>query len=32
LAIEKSDPKFDPEETRKFLEGLGAVSVSEVEN
>lgn len=31
LAIEKKDPKFDPEATREFLEGLGAVAVSEVE-
>jgi hypothetical protein len=31
LAIETQDPKFDSEETRKFMESLGAVAVSEVE-
>ena len=32
LAIEATDPKFDPETTAEFLRGLGAVSVSEVEH
>lgn len=32
LAIETSDPLYDADETRKFLEGLGAEAVSEVEN
>ncbi len=32
FAIEKSDPMYDSEATRKFLEGLGAIAVSEVEN
>ena len=32
LAIETTDPKFDTVETKAFLEGLGAVAVSEVEN
>ncbi len=32
LAIETTDPKYDSDETRAFLEGLGAVEVSEVEN
>jgi Protein of unknown function (DUF3341) len=31
LAIEQSDPLYDTEKTRKFLEGLGPVAVSEVE-
>jgi len=32
LCIEAADPRFDPEETRRFLEGLeGVASVSEVE-
>lgn len=31
LEIQASDPRFDPVETRKFLEGLDAVSVSNVE-
>jgi hypothetical protein len=31
LAIEARDPKFDLAETRKFLEGLGATLVSEIE-
>jgi hypothetical protein len=31
LAIESEDPRFDLEETRAFLRGLGAVEVSEVE-
>ncbi|HHQ49214.1 MAG TPA: DUF3341 domain-containing protein [Acidobacteria bacterium] len=30
IAIERDDPRFDPEETRRFLEGLGAVAVEEV--
>lgn len=30
LSIEASDPLFDPVETRRFLESLGAESVSEV--
>jgi len=32
LAIEKSDPMFDTDETRKFLETLNPIAVSEVEN
>ncbi len=32
LAIEVKDPKFDEKETKAFLEGLGAVAVSEVEH
>lgn len=32
LAIETADPLYEPERTRKFLEGLGAVAVNEVEN
>jgi len=32
LCIEATDPKFDGAETRKFLEGLGASEVSEVEH
>lgn len=31
LCIEASDERFDPDETRTFLEGLGPVRVSEVE-
>ncbi len=31
LCIEAGDPQFDPAETRGFLEGLGALRVSEVE-
>lgn len=31
LCIESSDPKFSPGETRGFLQGLGALQVSEVE-
>ncbi|MFN3648760.1 MAG: DUF3341 domain-containing protein [Armatimonadota bacterium] len=31
LGIESTDPKFDRAETRRFLEGLGALNVSEVE-
>jgi len=31
LCIEAADPRFDPAGTRKFLEGLGAVGVYEVE-
>jgi hypothetical protein len=31
LCIEAKDPQFDLEETRRFLEGLGASRVSEVE-
>jgi hypothetical protein len=31
LGIEASDPKFDLAQTRKFLEGLGATLVSEIE-
>jgi len=30
LCIESSDPRFDLEETRRFLEELGAMSVTEV--
>ncbi len=30
IAIEAGDPRFDPGETRRFLEGLGAVAVEEV--
>jgi hypothetical protein len=32
ICIEAIDPKFDRAETRKFLEGLGATEVSEVEH
>jgi hypothetical protein len=32
ICIEATDPRFDRAETRKFLESLGAVSVSEVEH
>jgi len=32
LCIEATDPKFDGAETRKLLEGLGAIEVSEVEH
>lgn len=32
LCIESHDPMFDPEKTREFLLGLGAASVTEVEN
>ena len=32
IVIEATDPKFHPEETRKFLEGLGASAVAEVEH
>jgi hypothetical protein len=31
LAVDASDPKFDREEVRQFLEGLGGLQVSEVE-
>lgn len=31
LCIEARDPRFDPEETRRFLEATGAARVSEVE-
>ncbi len=31
LSIEASDPKYDLEQTRRFLEGLGSAQVSEVE-
>jgi hypothetical protein len=31
LCIEATDPNFDPEETRAFMETLGAMNVSEVE-
>ncbi len=31
LHIEARDPEFDPVETRKFLENLGAILVSEIE-
>ena len=31
LCIEATDPMFDPDATRRFLEGLGPTSVSEVE-
>ena len=31
LSIEAEDPKFDVEETRRFLEGLGPEEVTEVE-
>lgn len=31
LSIEARDPKFDPEETRLFLESLGAQGVEEIE-
>lgn len=30
LTIESADPKFDRDETRQFLEGLGGESVSEI--
>ena len=30
LCIEARDPKFNPQETRQFLQGLGATEVSEV--
>ncbi len=30
LCVEASDPKFESESTRKFLEGLGAEAVVEV--
>ncbi len=30
LGIESGDPKFDPEVTRRFLEGLGSSEVSEI--
>ncbi|AEB12912.1 DUF3341 domain-containing protein [Marinithermus hydrothermalis] len=30
LVVEATDPRFDPEATRTFLEGLGALSVTEV--
>jgi hypothetical protein len=32
IAIEARDPKFDPERTRKLLEGSGALHVEEVED
>ena len=28
LAVERTDPKYDSESTKKFLEGLGAIAVS----
>ena len=31
LCIESTDPKFDPQETRKFLEAIGSQGVYEVE-
>ncbi len=31
LCIEAGDPKFEPEKTRKFLQGLNAVEVSDVQ-
>ncbi|MGF1452246.1 MAG: DUF3341 domain-containing protein [Opitutales bacterium] len=31
IVVESSDPKFDPAKTRAFLEGLGALKVSQVE-
>jgi hypothetical protein len=31
ICIEAKDPRFDPVETRRFLEGLDPVKVSEVE-
>jgi hypothetical protein len=31
LCIESKDPKFDREKTRAFMEGLGALNVSEIE-
>ncbi len=31
LCIESGDPRFDPEETRDFLRGTGALNVAEVE-
>jgi hypothetical protein len=31
LCVESTDPKFDAAETRRFLEGLGATEVSDVE-
>jgi hypothetical protein len=31
LSIEASDPLYNPERTRRFLEELGAVQVSEIE-
>jgi hypothetical protein len=31
LCIEAADPKFDPEGTRRFLEGTGAQGVYDVE-
>ena len=31
LCIEATDPRFDSEATRKFLEGLGAKEVTDVE-
>jgi hypothetical protein len=32
VCIEATDPKFDRAETRRFMDGLGAVSVSEVDH
>ncbi len=32
LAVEASDPQFDANETRRFLEGLGAYEVSDVQD
>ena len=32
LCIEAKDPKYDPAETRRFLESLGANEVTDVEN
>ena len=32
LCIEAQDPKYDPAETRRFLESLGANEVTDVEN
>ena len=31
IAIESTDPRFEPAETRRFLSGLGAVAVEEVQ-
>jgi hypothetical protein len=32
LCIEAIDPKFDMQETRRFLEGVGALAISEVDH
>jgi hypothetical protein len=32
LLVESTDPKFDREQTRGFLKGLGALEVSDVEH